>query len=54
MIWWRRPARNAGLPVIRNRQAGSLSHHSNQTLTCIVYYDKTFEILSKRDPRNLY
>jgi hypothetical protein len=26
MIWWRRPARNAGLPVIPNRQAGSLSH----------------------------
>jgi len=35
--------RLAGLPVIPNRQAGSLSHHSSQAPTRIVYYDKTFE-----------
>jgi hypothetical protein len=41
--------RLAGLPVIPNRQAGSLSHHSRQAPTRIVYYDKTFENYS-----NLY
>ena len=59
MIWWRRPARNAGLPVIPNRQSGRLSHHEIPTpyavgqASClsgfrIVYYDKTFENYSRR------
>jgi hypothetical protein len=50
MIWWRRPARNAGLPVIPNRQAGSSSHNSRLAPTHVVHYDKTFENYSRTVP----
>ena len=40
------------LPVIPNRQAGSLSHNSNLAPTHVVHYDKTFENYSKRSVFN--